>query len=68
MPELDDVKIEDLPNFTGDDASYIGDASLAREAMEAGVQITPSQLPDQNNNQDYEVVIDHNFKPLDPFA
>lgn len=66
MSELEEQVPEfELPDFTGDDVAYVGEATIAHEALDAGIKADPAKLPVLDNN-DYEVVINNTIKPMTP--
>ena len=61
----EEVSEFELPDFTGDDVAYVGEATIAHEALDAGIKTDPSKLPVLDNS-DYEVVINNTIKPMTP--
>lgn len=66
MSELEEQVPEfELPDFTGDDVAYVGEATIAHEALDAGIKADPAKLPVLDNSN-YEVVINNTIKPMTP--
>lgn len=65
MPNLDGISIEDLPDFSGDDAAAVGDASIILEAVEAGVKLNEDILP-TIEQPETKVALETTFKPPEP--